>query len=327
QYKPEDIQELIQKLFTDVQNIHEELAEYINTLSWNRPAFYNYDDDDDEDYTIAITPEEPVDSLIMEDMQELIQKLFNDVQNIHEELDEYINILSWNRPAFYNDDDDDDEDYTIAITPVLPTEEPDNSLRFLRFNDDSTLIDNDYFSVDDINYVEASPPDSEFVSLEEVEDDILHEKLLNIHILIDKIESLNDNSTPNRVFKSPSLFPIPVKDSDSFFEKSDTSLSYLDNSLPEFETFSDHTEETSCGSTTTHDDNSLPDTTTHIDNSLPGYDSFLFKIEPDQGELTSVVIEDILGEPHVYVPMYYPPIPPFCWIQTSLLLMIPWIRS
>nr|GFB35743.1 hybrid signal transduction histidine kinase M [Tanacetum cinerariifolium] len=31
QYKPEDIQELLRKLFNDVQNIHEELAEYINT--------------------------------------------------------------------------------------------------------------------------------------------------------------------------------------------------------------------------------------------------------------------------------------------------------
>ncbi|GJW31887.1 hypothetical protein Tco_0051919 [Tanacetum coccineum] len=28
----------------------------------------------------------------------------------------------------YEDDDDDDEEYTIAITPDLPTEEPDNSL-------------------------------------------------------------------------------------------------------------------------------------------------------------------------------------------------------
>ncbi|GKD15207.1 hypothetical protein Tco_1199614, partial [Tanacetum coccineum] len=28
----------------------------------------------------------------------------------------------------YDDDDDDDEEYTIAITPVLPTEKPDNSL-------------------------------------------------------------------------------------------------------------------------------------------------------------------------------------------------------
>ncbi|GKF05724.1 hypothetical protein Tco_0036392, partial [Tanacetum coccineum] len=78
--------------------------------------------------------------------------------------------------------------------------------------------------------------------------------------------------------------------SDSFFKKSDTSLSYSDNSLPEFETFSDHTEETSSGSTTTH-----------ADNSLPEYDSFLFEIEPDQGELTSVVMEDFLGEPRVHV--------------------------
>nr|GFB38361.1 hypothetical protein [Tanacetum cinerariifolium] len=36
QYKPEDIQELFCKLFNDVQNIHEELAEYINTPSWNQ---------------------------------------------------------------------------------------------------------------------------------------------------------------------------------------------------------------------------------------------------------------------------------------------------
>nr|GEX63281.1 hypothetical protein [Tanacetum cinerariifolium] len=57
QYKPEDIQELFCELFNDVQNIHEELAEYIHTPGWNRPAFYNNGDDDDEDCTIAITPD------------------------------------------------------------------------------------------------------------------------------------------------------------------------------------------------------------------------------------------------------------------------------
>ncbi|GJZ21193.1 hypothetical protein Tco_0558232 [Tanacetum coccineum] len=164
---------------------------------------------------------------------------------------------------------------------------------FSDFNDDCTSSDDDSF--EDIDYVEASPPDSELVSLEEVKDDILREKLLNINLLIAKIESLNDNPTPDCVLKSPSPFPIPVEDSDSFFEKSDTSLSYSDNSLPEFETFSDHTEETSSGSTTTHSDNSLPE-----------YDSFLFEIEPDQGELTSVVMEDILGEPRVHVPNVLP---------------------
>nr|GEV89297.1 hypothetical protein [Tanacetum cinerariifolium] len=156
-------------------------------------------------------------------------------------------------------------------------------------------IDDDYFSIDNIDYVEASPPNSELVSLEEVNDDILREKLLNIHLLVAKIESLNDNPTPDRVLKSPSLFPIPAEDSDSFLDKFDTSLSYSNNSLPEFETFSDHTEETSSGNTTTH-----------ADYSLPKYDSFIFEIEPDQGELTSIVMEDNLGEPQVYVPNVLP---------------------
>nr|GEV23040.1 hypothetical protein [Tanacetum cinerariifolium] len=47
-------------------------------------------------------------------------------------------------------------------------------------------------------------------------------------------------------------------------------------------------------------------TTTHADNSLPEYDSFLFEIEPDQGELTSVVMKDNLGEPRVHVPNVLP---------------------
>ncbi|GKD87683.1 hypothetical protein Tco_1358837, partial [Tanacetum coccineum] len=109
----------------------------------------------------------------------------------------------------------------------------------------------------------------------QIQDVILREKLLNISRLITNIESLNDNPTPDRV-------PISVTNSNSFFEKSDTSFSYSDNSLPEFETFSDHTEETRSGSTTTH-----------ANNSLPEYDSFLFEVEPNQGGLTSIVMDDI----------------------------------
>nr|GEY85487.1 hypothetical protein [Tanacetum cinerariifolium] len=164
---------------------------------------------------------------------------------------------------------------------------------FSDFNKDCTSSDDDSF--EDIDYVEASPPDSEPVSLEEVKDDILHQKLLNINLLIAKIKALNDNPTPDYVLKSLSLFPIPVKDSDYLFEKSNTSLSYSDNSLPEFETFSDHTEETSSGSTTTH-----------VDYSLSEYDSFLFEIEPNQGKLTSVVMDGNLGEPRVPVPNVLP---------------------
>ncbi|GJZ16407.1 hypothetical protein Tco_0552084 [Tanacetum coccineum] len=63
-----------------------------------------------------------------EDVQELLNKLLQDLQSINEELADFINTPNWNRPAFCNNDDDDDEEYTIAITPVLPTEKPDNSL-------------------------------------------------------------------------------------------------------------------------------------------------------------------------------------------------------
>nr|GEZ19630.1 hypothetical protein [Tanacetum cinerariifolium] len=68
QNKLEDIQELFRKLFNDMQNIHEKLAEYINTPSWNRPTFYNNDEDDNVDYTIAITSNFSItDSLSMGD--------------------------------------------------------------------------------------------------------------------------------------------------------------------------------------------------------------------------------------------------------------------
>nr|GEZ17857.1 hypothetical protein [Tanacetum cinerariifolium] len=139
-------------------------------------------------------------------------------------------------------------------------------------NDDSTSVDDDYFSIDAIDYVEASPQYSELVSLEEVEDDILREKLSKINLLIAKIESLNDNPTPDRMLNSSTSIPI--------FEESDNSL--LDNSSPEFETFSDHTEETRSGSTTTY-----------ANNSLPEFDSFCFEIKPNSGEVILAVMNNI----------------------------------
>nr|GEU84120.1 reverse transcriptase domain-containing protein [Tanacetum cinerariifolium] len=89
------------------------------------------------------------------------------------------------------------------------------------------------------------------------------EKLLNINLLLAKIKSLNDKPTPDHVLKPPSYSPIP--------------------------NFIIHTEETNSGSTTTY-----------VDYSLPKYDSFLFKIELDQGKLTSIVMKDNLAEPRVH---------------------------
>nr|GEW00417.1 hypothetical protein [Tanacetum cinerariifolium] len=281
QYKPEDVQELFRKLLNDVQNIHEELADYINIPSWNNPAFTNHDDDD-ENYTIAITPKEHDNSLSMGDEHVDTIPATESDEVIKSSVEDLVSIPSESEGIPNNTCDVPFRDNS---SPLEISEDQFEELS--DSNDDSTSIDDNYFSTDNIDYVEASPPESELVSLDEVKDDNLREKLLNVHLLIAKIESLNDNPTHNHVLKYPSLFPFPAKDSNSFLEKSDTSLSYLDNYIPEFETFN-HMEEMNSGSTTTH-----------VDYSLFKYDSFLFEIEPDQGELTSVVV---LAEPRDHVP-------------------------
>ncbi|GJU81455.1 hypothetical protein Tco_1283820 [Tanacetum coccineum] len=244
QYQQEDIQELMSKLLKDVRNISEEFSEYINCPSWNRPLFY-FDDDVDE-YTViwrrpkVITPdepsEEPEDPLIMgeEELITIPEKDKSSVENL-------VPI-----PSEFKGISDDMCDVDPSTFDALSN----HSKILSDSNDDGTSSDDD--SYENIEYIKESPLNLEIVNLEEVND-------------VDQEREEFDNPTPDRVLKSSFSFPIPVTDSDSFFEETDTSLSYLDNSLPEFETFSDHTEETRSGSTTTY-----------ANNSLLEYESFLF---------------------------------------------------
>ncbi|GJR96062.1 hypothetical protein Tco_0268236 [Tanacetum coccineum] len=360
----------------------------------------------------------------------------------------------WKIPICY----DDDEDNTIAITPVLPIEEPDNSLSMgdehldtipatesdevikssvenlipipsepegipdkmcdvplcenttplntlnehseivVNSDDDNSSSDDDYPYGEDIDYVDASPPDVEIVSLEVVEivdpevgridddilltikDDILREKLLNVNLLIAKIDALRDNPTSEVVIKSTSTFP------NLFLEETNT----FDNSIPESETFRFNLEEISSGSPTTHSELSLPliyksfpfyvdndhfkerssgNTTTHVDFSQydsfifdlsndqfpptdrsdlnheefadelahiispPEYDHFCFKIEPELGNLTMDVVNDIFPtrEPRVHVPNVFPTHPTlhlnldFILFSKPIFVYIVWI--
>ncbi|GKA32104.1 hypothetical protein Tco_0718471 [Tanacetum coccineum] len=264
-YQQEDIQELMSKLLEDVRNIREELSKYINFPSWNRLTFY--DNDDDDEYTsiyrkpTAITPdlpiEEPDNSLIMGDEH------LNTILSVE-------NIVPI--PSEFEGISEDTCDVPVYEDSSTFEALSDHSEILSDSNNVGTSSDDDPY--ENIEYVEALPLNLEIVSLEEVNKDqeekefdledifqiqdvILREKLVNISRLITNIESLKDNPTPDRVLKSPSSFLILVTDSNSFFEKSDTSFSFSDNSLPEFETFSDHTEETRSGSTTTHANNSL----------------------------------------------------------------------
>nr|GFA85855.1 hypothetical protein [Tanacetum cinerariifolium] len=240
-----------------------------------------------------------------------------------EELAEYINTPGWNRPAFYDDDDDDDVDYTIAITPIdslslgdehldtIPATESDEVIKssvedlvpiLSEFEDDVSSSDDDSLYNENIEYVEASPHDSEPVSLEaaeivtpkveEIEDDNLRKKLLNVHLLIANIEALKDNPTPSSKLLTKSSSTSPK----SFLEETNT----FHNSLSKFKNFCFDLEEISSGSTTTDSNISLLDyeffyfdddhiedissgsTTAHSDISLSEYDSFIFNLSNDQ---------------------------------------------
>ncbi|GKB45507.1 hypothetical protein Tco_0896260, partial [Tanacetum coccineum] len=160
-------------------------------------------------------------------------------------------------------------------------------------SDDNDFEDIEYVSLEEVNDVDQEVKEFDLEDILQIQDVILREKLLNVKRIITNIKSLNDNPTPDRVLKSPSSVLISVTDSNSLFEKSDTSFSFSDNSLPEFETFSDHTEETRSGSTTTH-----------ANNSLLEYDSFLFEAEPDQGGLISIVISDNSNDPLLELPEF-----------------------
>ncbi|GJW37777.1 hypothetical protein Tco_0060697 [Tanacetum coccineum] len=83
-----------------------------------------------------------------EDIQELLHKLLKDLQIIREELAEYINSPSWNRPAFYDDDDDDDDDFS----PISIFEEKSVTFSNPLFdsNDDFTSSNDESLSDEDV---------------------------------------------------------------------------------------------------------------------------------------------------------------------------------
>ncbi|GJY27084.1 hypothetical protein Tco_0401810 [Tanacetum coccineum] len=154
----------------------------------------------------------------------------------------------------------------VTILPPLEAFK-EHSETIVDFNNDYSSSDDD--SYENFDYVDASPPDAEIVSLEVVEivipevggidddilltikDDILRENFLNVNLLIANIEPLKNNPTPSSdVMTKSSSTSLNL-----FLEETNT----FDNSSPESETFCFDLEENSSGSTTTHSDYSLPD--------------------------------------------------------------------
>ncbi|GKD18198.1 hypothetical protein Tco_1207356, partial [Tanacetum coccineum] len=210
--------------------------------SWNRPLFYDYDDDD---YTIiyskpkAITPdlpiEEPDNSLCMGDEH---LDTIPSVENL-------VPI-----PSEFKSISEDTCDVPVCEDPSTLDALSNHSEILTDSNNDGTSSDDDYY--ENIEYIEASPLNLEIDSLEEVndvdqeekefdiedifqiQDVILRDKLLNISRLVTNIESLKDNPTLDRVLKIPIVEPdqgrlISIVTSDN--------SNYPLLELPEFESF------------------------------------------------------------------------------------------
>ncbi|GJX65001.1 hypothetical protein Tco_0299344 [Tanacetum coccineum] len=200
-------------------------------------------------------------------------------------------------------------DYTViyrkpnAITPDLPIEEPDNSLSI---GDEhlNTIPEREKSSVENLvpipNMMIISPKidflpeefagELDFIDLilprtdeedfdeEEgeididilqIEDEILREKLLNVNLLIDKIEALKLTPSIPFVLENPSSSPIPVVDSDFLIEEVDTFLVSEDSIPPGIESDFDSERDI------VFLDNLLND------DPIPEYEHFTFDIEPD----------------------------------------------
>ncbi|GJW57483.1 hypothetical protein Tco_0104214 [Tanacetum coccineum] len=311
----EEVQELLNKLLQDLQSINEELAEYINTPSWNLPTS-SYDDDDDE-YSFAtqeylmtcsttITPEEPVDSLIIEDEHlDTIPKTESDefikssvenlVQNPSESEDECecdvpdcddsqtTNFSTFSNPLFDDSTSSDDESSHEEFNSIH-NEDLDSTPKNDRFDTESYLLE----SLLNRDTLMASSPKIDSL-LDEFAGELItipprivnreHEEYIS---LMERL--LYDNSSPrppedfhanpNTIIESLPTFPIPVEDSDSLREEIDI-FPGPDDSIPPGIESDDYDSE--------GDDNST---------SLPEFESFHVDY-PDSGDSTIDVVEDI----------------------------------
>nr|GEV79578.1 retrovirus-related Pol polyprotein from transposon TNT 1-94 [Tanacetum cinerariifolium] len=197
---------------------------------------------------------------------------------------------------------------------------------FFESNDKFSSIDDDSFSFDKIDYVEASPPDSELVRSEvmeivipkigRIDDDILREKLLNVNHLFAKLEASNDNPIPfyDPIISGTPLTLTPSGESDFFLEvdaflavedepiSSQFPKSYLDpeRDILLLEAFlnDDHSSDFKTKSSSTSL-NSLLEETNNFDNSLPEFTTFLnvlydAEYESDSSDDQSCSDKDVL---------------------------------
>ncbi|GKB47382.1 hypothetical protein Tco_0898135 [Tanacetum coccineum] len=254
----------------------------------------------EQEYTIAITPEKPVDSLIMEDehldtipeteSDEFIKSSVENLVPIPSESEDErecdvpdcddsqtTNFSTFSNPLFDDSSSSDDESSHEEVIHEMSFKTYSNPL----FDLDEEIISSEFNPIHNED-LDSTPKNDRFDT-----ESYLLESLLNRRLILSSMSSprfqydnlsprpLEDfHANPNTTIESLPIFPIPVEDSDSLREEIDI-FPGPDGSIPPGIESDGYDSES--------DDNST---------SLPEFESF-HVVYPDSGDSTIDVVEDI----------------------------------
>ncbi|GJV94953.1 hypothetical protein Tco_1546530 [Tanacetum coccineum] len=285
QNQPEVMQELLLKLMKDLQILNgiqpkqaeqEEPAAQSFLLNWNFPMA------DDDEYTIiyrkpkTITPdlpaEEPDNSLSMGDehLNTIPEIEKSSVENLVPIPSEFKGIFDDICDVPFCDNDHFDAEFglinSLLSRDILITSP---KIDFLpeEFVGELDFINPILLGIDEDKFDEEEGEID--IDILQIKDEILREKLLNVNLLIDKIEALNLIPSIPFVLEYPSTSPIPVVDNDFLIEEVDTFLVLEDSIPPGIESDFDSKGDIIFSNDLLHDD------------PIPEYERFTFDIEPD----------------------------------------------
>nr|GEY62632.1 hypothetical protein [Tanacetum cinerariifolium] len=249
----EDTNELHQKLLEDLEIISEELAEYINSLSWNHPTFYNNDKEHSIQYkeclenssnaiTTVLPTKEPEYSLSMgyEHLSTIPKTKSDEV--IKSSVKNLVQISSEYEVTSDNEKDVPMENFKIYSNPLFDDEEINsNKIDLHYFNAESNLIESlsnrdtlfdsspkfDYLEEFSGELVPTSIINEERIKREHEEYISLMEKLLTIN----SFSRLLENFHANTIIETLPTSSNPVEDSDSLREEIDI-FTGMDDFMP-----------------------------------------------------------------------------------------------
>ncbi|GJW82078.1 hypothetical protein Tco_0146053 [Tanacetum coccineum] len=254
----------------------------------------------EQEYTIAITPEKPVDSLIMEDehldtiletesdefIKSSVENLVptpsesEDFSDIESECDvpdcddsQTTNFSTFSNPLFDDSTSSDDESSHEEVIHEMSFKTYSNPL----FDLDKEIISSEFNPIHNED-LDSTPKDVRFDAESYLLESLVnHDTLMasppKIDFLLDEFAE-NFHAIPNTIIESLPTFPIPVEDSDSLREEIDI-FPGPDDSIPPGIESDDYDSE--------GDENST---------SLPEFESFHVDY-PDLGDSTIDVVDDI----------------------------------